>query len=154
MLVCTIVKFLLSDSLIKYLEHHFQPLLAGVDPIIQVSLFMVVSLHVILNTTRRGSYFMLGILGYIIKMCFARINPNLSQHDRKVLSDLPRDPDNAEKKFNLEAKAVIYAVCPNERCHKTHKPSFSDGSPIPIYRQYCNHARFPGGNKCGVQGSD
>lgn len=151
MLVCTIIKFLLSDSLIKYLEHHFQPLLAGVDPIIQVSLFMVVSLHVILNTTRRGSYFMLGILGYIIKMCFARINPHLSQHDRKVLSDLPRDPDNVEKKFNLEAKAVIYAVCPNERCHKTHKPSFSDGSPIPIYRQYCNHARFPGGNKCGEQ---
>src|ERR1700678_1144345 len=151
MLVCTIIKFLLSDSLIKYLEHHFQPLLAGVDPIIQVSLFMVVSLHVILNTTRRGSYFMLGILGYIIKMRFARINPHLSQHDRKVLSDLPRDPDNVEKKFNLEAKAVIYAVCPNERCHKTHKPSFSDGLPIPIYRQYCNHARFPGGNKCGEQ---
>src|SRR5271168_3981678 len=108
MLVCTIIKFLLSDSLIKYLEHHFQPLLAGIDPIIQVSLFMVVSLHVILNTTHRGSYFMLGILGYIIKMCFARINPHLSQHDRKVLSDLPRDPDNVEKKFNLEAKAVIH----------------------------------------------
>ena len=110
---------------------------------------MVISLHVILNTARRGSCFMLGVLGYIMKMCFSRINPRLSQHDRKVLSDLPRDPDNTEKKFNLEAKAVIYAVCPNERCHKTHKPSFSDGSPIPTYRQYCNHARFPGGSKCG-----
>jgi len=92
---------------------------------------------------------MLGILGYIMKMCFSRINPRLSQHDRKVLSDLPCNPDNAEKKFNLEAKAVIYTVCPNERCHKTHKPSFSDGSPIPTYRQYCNHAQFPGGSQCG-----
>src|SRR5271168_4262418 len=124
MLVCTIIKFLLSDSLIKYLEHHFQPLLAGVDPIIQVSLFMVVSLHVILNTTRRGSYFMLGILGYIIKMCFARINPHLSQHDRKVLSDLPRDPDNVEKKFNLEAKSVITPSVLTSGAIKPISPAF------------------------------
>ena len=82
---------------------------------------------------------MLGILGYIIKMCFACINPHLSQYDRKVLSDLLHDPDNVEKKFNLESKSVIYAICPNERCHKTHKPSFLDGSSIPAYCQYCNH---------------
>jgi hypothetical protein len=40
--------------LISIIDHHFLPFLQNVDPILQVSLFMVVACHIVLNISRRG----------------------------------------------------------------------------------------------------
>ena len=106
---------------------------------------MVVACSIILGVSRRGGSFMLSILKYIIQLCFMRevSNPeSLSPHDKKLLSGFPADPRSIEAKFHLEGKHTIYAVCPNEACHATYKPTFQDDSPIPIYPTRCTQSRF------------
>jgi hypothetical protein len=86
------------------------------------------------------------MLRYAIQLCLMREQTGLSQHDLKFLSDFPIDPRTAEKEFNLNTQATIYAICPNENCHASYKPTFNDGSPIPIYPSSCTHHRF--GMRC------
>jgi len=75
-----------------------------------------------------------------------REHTELSQRDLKLLSDFPVDPRTAEKEFNLNSKATIYAICPNENCHASYKPTFNDGSPIPVYPSSCTFLHF--GRRC------
>ena len=135
-------KYLLTFSAA---DHFFDPILLGADPILQLSVFMVVACSIILGVSRRGGSFMLSILKYIIQLCFMRdvSNPeNLSPRDKKLLSRFPADPRSIEAQFHLEGKHTIYTVCPNEACHATYKPTFQDDSPIPNYPTRCTQSRF------------
>ena len=89
---------------------------------------------------------MYAILKYIVQLCLMREHTGLSQRDLKLLSDFPVDPRTVEKEYNLNTKATIYAICPNENCHASYKPTFNDGSPIPIYPSFCTHLHF--GRRC------
>jgi hypothetical protein len=82
------------------------------------------------------------MLRYAVQLCLMREHIALSQRDLKLLSDFPVDPRTAEKEFNLNTKAMIYAICPNENCHASYKPTFNDGSPIPIYPSFCTYSHF------------
>src|ERR1700678_1847856 len=97
---------------------------------------------------RRGCCFLLSMLQYILQLALSRSTFRLSPGDRKLLSDFPKDPDTAIKHFQLDGKSVIYAVCPNGKCHQTYKPTFEDGSPIPIYPKYCTHKEYSNGAHC------
>jgi hypothetical protein len=57
---------------------------------------------------------MYAILRYAVQLCLLREHTGLSQRDIKLLSDFPVDPRTAEKEYNLNANATIYAICPNE----------------------------------------
>lgn len=103
---------------------------------------MVVACQVISGTNRRGCALLYAMLRYIVQLCLMREHSSLSQRDVKLLSDFPIDPRTADKEFNLDAKATIYAVCPDTDCHASYKPTFNEGSPIPIYPSFCTHRRF------------
>ena len=104
---------------------------------IQISIFLMVSLHIILNVPRRGCHFLLKMLQYILQLALTRSRSQLSQSDQKLLSDSPVDPETATKHFQLDSKSIIYAVCPNGKCHQTYRPTLEGDSPIPIYPKYC-----------------
>ena len=76
---------------------------------------------------------------------------NISLHNEEFVSNIPIDPDSASKKFALDGKETIYAVCPNAKCHKTYPPSFHNDSPIPVYPKYCTHKEHPGWPECGTR---
>ena len=123
-------------------DHFFKPLLSATDPLIQLCTFLVLICQVLLGNSRRGCSFIYAMLRYIVQLCLMRGHTGLSERDLKLLSDFPVDPRTAEKEFNLNTKATIYAICPNEKCHASYKPTFDDGSPIPIYPSFCTHFHF------------
>jgi hypothetical protein len=116
---------------------------------IQVSVFLMVALRIVLNVPRRGCHFLLAMLQYILQLALMRTRSQLSQYDQKLLSDFPTDPDTGVKHFRLEGKSIIYAVCPNGKCHQTYRPTFEGNSPIPIYPKYCTHKEYWSGDRCG-----
>lgn len=61
----------------------------------------------------------------------------LAPEHQKFLADFPRDIKSTINSFALDSKSIIYAVCPNPRCHHLHKPSFHEDSPIPEYPRKC-----------------
>ena len=132
------------------LAHHYTAVLQNVNPVLQVTFFMVIVCHVLLGVSRRGCTFMLQMIQYIIHLTLLRLGPDLSQGDEKLLSDIPSDPRAIEKAFSLDNKTTIFAVCPNPNCHFTYEPTFEGDSPIPVYPDTCNHLEFRGGTKCGT----
>ena len=107
--------------------------------------------HVLLGVSHRGCTFLLNMVQYILHLARFHIASGLlSQDDEKLLSEIPSDPHASEKAFSLSSKNTIFAVCPNSNCHFNYKPSFKDGSPIPIYPKLCSHREYPGGQECGT----
>src|SRR6202789_3244416 len=106
---------------------------------IQISIFLMVTLHIILHVPRRGCHFLLEMLQYILQLALSRSSSQLSHSDQKLLSDCPVDPGTISKHFLLDGKSVVYAVCPNGKCHQTYRPVLEGDSPISIYPKYCAH---------------
>ncbi|KAF8508733.1 hypothetical protein BU17DRAFT_70732 [Hysterangium stoloniferum] len=75
---------------------------------------------------------------------------NISPHNEEFVAHFPADPDSASKKFALDGKETIYAICPQAQCHKTYPPIFYQGSSIPVYPKYCIYTEFSGGPECGT----
>ena len=67
------------------------------------------------------------------------------QCDRHLLSNFPANPHPAEKMLLLDCQLIIFAICPNDSCQQSHKPTFDPGSPIPIYPKLCQGLHF---SKC------
>ncbi|KAF8806868.1 hypothetical protein BYT27DRAFT_7100858 [Phlegmacium glaucopus] len=124
------------------LDHHFKPILENVDPVLQVTFFLVVTCQVLLSVSHRGCSFLLQMVQYIIHLTLLRLGPNLSQGDKKLLSSIPMYPRTTEKAFYLGNKNTIFAVCPNPDCHFNYKLTFHEDSPIPHYPARCNHREF------------
>jgi len=123
-------------------DHFFEPILVGVDPIHQLSIFLVIACQVILGQSRRGCSFMFSMLQYLVQLCLMRDTEKLSPRDRLLLSDFPSDPRPAEKALHLDRQSIIFAICPKDTCHQSHKPTFNSNSPIPIYPKYCLGRHF------------
>jgi Transposase family tnp2 len=109
---------------------------------------MVIACQIVLGVSRRGCQFMLSTLQYIVQLALMRVTPNLSPREQKLMSDFPVDPRSATAQFHLDGKSVVYAVCPNPKCHCTYKPAFEGDSPIPQYPRFCNHRQFSNGPRC------
>lgn len=127
-------------------DHLFKPIFPNVDPVLQISYFLVVACYVVFRIGRRGCNFILSTLSYIVHVTSLRggISNHLSQYDQKLVSDFVSDVRVPTEHFNIEGKHTIYAICPNPMCHRSHKPAFLPGNPIPQYPSHCNHSPFPG----------
>jgi len=121
-----------------------------VDPILQITFFMVVACQIVLGVSRRGCSFLLKMVQYIIQLTLLRSGPNLTQRDETLLSKIPTDIRNPEEHFFFLNLHTVFAVCPNSDCHQTYEPMFERGSSVPIYPKQCNHRQFRGGPKCGT----
>ncbi|PPR02024.1 hypothetical protein CVT26_008718 [Gymnopilus dilepis] len=130
---------------------HIAPILDGVHPVIQASVFTMVVLQVVLHLSRRGCRFFLAMVYYIIQLVLLGKGLSLSIEDQKLLSDFPKDPETAMKQFLLEGNEVIYAVCPKASCQKLYAPRFVGTSPIPQYQMCCSHCELHDGNECGTR---
>lgn len=135
---------------ISITAHHFEPILGNADPIVQLTMFTMTVFDVILNFSQRGCHFLLFFAQYLVQLTLSRHQAQLSSHNIEFVSKFPLDPDTITQKFPLDGKAVIYAVCPNAKCHKTYPPYFSSGSSIPRYPKFCIYRRFSGGVECGT----
>jgi hypothetical protein len=51
------------------LDHHFQPFLRGVDPVLQLSIFTAVACSIVLEVSARGCYFILSMFKYVVQLC-------------------------------------------------------------------------------------
>ena len=89
------------------------------------------------------------MLQYIIQLALSCSRSQLSQNDQKILSDFLVDPGTATKYFHLDGKSIIYAVCPNGKCHHTYKPTLEGNSPISIYPKFCTYKEYSNGVQCG-----
>ena len=144
-----VTQFIFPPNIHANLDHHHHRILKGADPMIQVSVFLVVALRVVLGVPRRGCSFLMAMLQYILQLALLRSRSQLSPNEQKLLSDFPADPETATKHFHLDGKSIIYAVCPNGKCHQTYRPTFEDDSPIPIYPKYCTHTEYQNDAPCG-----
>jgi hypothetical protein len=88
------------------------------------------------------------MLQYIVQLTMMQITLNLSPHKQKLMSDFTVDPRSAMDQFHPEGKSVIYAVCPNPKCHCTYKPIFKSNSPVARYPRFCSHKEFAKGRQC------
>jgi hypothetical protein len=78
-------------------------MLVGVDPIHQLSIFLVIACQVILGQSRHGCSFIFSMLQYLVQLCLMRDAKKLSPRDRLLLSDFPADPRSAEKSLRLDS---------------------------------------------------
>lgn len=86
------------------------------------------------------------MLQYLVQLCIMRDTDKISQRDRRLLSNFPADPRPAQKALHLDRQSTILAICPDDSCHQSHKPTFNPGSPIPIYPKLCQGLHF--GKRC------
>ncbi|KAG6914563.1 hypothetical protein DXG01_016593 [Tephrocybe rancida] len=106
---------------------HFQPLLARVEPFIQLILLMIVACHVVLRLPQRGTLWLFLMCRTIIETVVHKIleikllNAILPQTFSKILQGFPRDVRAALVAFDLEPQSLVYAAC--SKCHTTYKPT-------------------------------
>ncbi|KAF8805355.1 hypothetical protein BYT27DRAFT_7025263, partial [Phlegmacium glaucopus] len=108
----------------------------------QLSIFLVIACQVILGQSRCSCSFMFSMLQYLVQLCLMQDTEKISLHDRLLLSDFPADPHPAEKALCLDRQSIIFAICPKDSCHQSHKPTFNLNSPIPIYPKRCQGRHF------------
>lgn len=114
-------------------------------------MFAMVIFEVILNVSRRGCHFLLFFAQYLVQLSLSRHRAEISSSNAHFVSNFPIDPDTVSRKFPLDGKAVVHAVCPNSKCHKTYAPLFKPESPIPEYPRFCLHKEFEKGEACGTE---
>lgn len=86
------------------LDHHFKPILENVDPVLQVTFFLVVTCQVLLGVSRCGCSFLLQMVQYIIHLTLFCIGPNLSQGDKNSLVAFQLTPAQLRRHFALETR--------------------------------------------------
>ena len=115
------------------------------SPLKQVACFLVVICSVLLGVGRNGADLILNVVNIIFRLASTHYNPS-AHHCPHV----PIDLRTVLSRFDvLQGKTVMYAACPNEDCHFTHKPTFNPGSPRPTYPSRCTNVPTPGGPECG-----
>ena len=133
-----------------FVDHQFEPLLFGADPIAQVYMFTMIALHVVMHLSTRGCHFLLAAMRYIIQLCLSHQLREISQSNHAFVEGLPADPDSIIAKFCLDSKETIYAVCLNAKCHAIYAPVFSSNSPLPSYPKTCTYREFDSDLECGT----
>jgi hypothetical protein len=82
------------------------------DPIHQLSIFLVVACQVILGQSHHGCSFMFSMLQYLIQLCLMRDTEKISQCDRHLLSNFLADPCPAEIALLLDRQSTILLFAP------------------------------------------
>ena len=109
----------LSKLLNESPAHLFEATLPNVDPIIQVSMFTMVALQVILHLSCHGCHFLLSMIQYIIQLSMTYNKHSISPYNEEFVANIPTDQASIQK-VALDGREMIYAVCPNAKCHKMY----------------------------------
>jgi len=127
----------------KFYTH---PLQYG-NPLVVISMFLVIVLNVFGHLARPSCNFALRILKCLLQ-CALENDGNLTDSHKRLLKDFPADIRSVRKAFDIEPTITIYAACP--KCCFTHKPTRTK-SGIDIYPSRCQYVRYKGHRNCGAR---
>ena len=119
------------------------------NPVALIAVLMAVTVHIILGVPRRGGSWLFAMSRYLVEQTIRHTIGHgavVPAFLLRLLKWIPDDIRSATDKFNLEAKATVYAVCP--KCHSTWKPSPSPDH-VRSYPKICKYSRY--GSKCKQQ---
>ncbi|KAG5221275.1 Polyketide synthase/peptide synthetase [Salix suchowensis] len=112
---------------------------SGLDPILQLWMFMAVVCNVSAGLSHRACRFLLQMTHYIVQTCLIALSEyeHLPAIFKNMLEkDWPKDIRSARSTFKVEARETIYAVCPSKTCHSTYGPEQSTEH-ADIYPELC-----------------
>lgn len=128
--------------------HHYNPPIDTYDYLPQIIMFVVVIATVMMGGSRRMSEMMLGVLAIALKLAFTIGKSTINVTEAHILDQIPGTLDSILKRFQLEGKTMVYAVCPE--CHCTYPPTFALGSDVPIYPIQCDNIPSPNSKNCSA----
>ena len=129
-------------------DHHFTWKFDIHDPISQATMLIAVVCNIMIGASRRMGDLILGLLTIMLFWSFCGRSEKLDAHQTFIVDQIPITLNTVLKKFNLDCKAVTYAVCP--ACHCTYPPQLLPGSDKAIYSEECNNHPDPD-TTCGAK---
>ena len=126
-------------------EEYFQHPLDRVNPLIVVFLYLTIVLNLLGHLAETWCNLTLRLLQLAIQTIDT--SPQSSINRPRPLQDIPHDIRSVRAIFNLEAKTITYATCP--QCCCTYEPTTKNG--IPIYPSHCTFRAFPSSEPCGAK---
>jgi len=100
-----------------------------------------------MGVSRRGGDLIMTLVSMALFSGFmAGMVGRASQHQERILSEIPLSITEALSKFNFEGQSTVYAVCP--RCHFTYKPEIKQGSSRAVYPEFCTNKPHPESDIC------
>jgi hypothetical protein len=136
---------MLSDFVIT--GDYVTPPINSLEPLSQVTIFLAMFCHILCSIGRRPSNFIMACLQMIVGLSFCH-SGKLEINDKLVLDQIPDNIRLAAKKFKLEGKITIYAICP--KCNKTYPPQYRLGSSTATYKSICNGRTASDRDECGA----
>ncbi|KZS87395.1 hypothetical protein SISNIDRAFT_402098, partial [Sistotremastrum niveocremeum HHB9708] len=99
------------------------------DPILVLTVFMIMVTHVVAGLERRFCNWLLRMSQYIIHTTLARAcgTSPIPAREKNLLKEMPRDIRSARKKWDLDGITILYAACPS--CHMLQKVVYEKGKP-------------------------
>jgi|SRR5882762_7984316 hypothetical protein len=128
----------------KYFHH---PLRNG-NPLIVISMFLVVVLSVFGHVARPSCNFALRMLKCVVQCALQQGEGQPTNSQERLLKDFPTDIRSVRRAFDIDPTIVIYAACP--KCSFTHKPTRTT-SGIDVYPSRCQYVRYKGQRSCGAR---
>jgi hypothetical protein len=128
----------------KYFHH---PLRNG-NPLVLISMFLVVVLNVFGHVARPSCNFALRMLKCLVQCALQQSDGQLTNSHEQLLKDFPTDIRSVRRAFDIEPTMTIYATCP--KCCFTHKPTRTK-SGIDVYPSRCQYVRYKGHRSCGTR---
>ena len=108
--------------------------------IAQVALVIGLICSVVMNVNERDSNFILTALSLLLFLAFQRSDGTLSLSHENVLRQIPATIESTLTKFKLNYKTIVFATC---ACHCIYAPTYSPGSNVPTYLEFCTHHPTP-----------
>ncbi|KAF7293317.1 hypothetical protein HMN09_01211100 [Mycena chlorophos] len=124
-------------------EHHFVNPVGRYDTVTQVTIFLVAVCHILVGVSTNPCNFIIQVLQLIIRLSMSIGSPSLEPNPKQedVLKQLPTSLENALRRFKLDPKTVVYAVCPS--CHYLHKPRTDRLTGDVVYVDTCQGFVYP-----------
>lgn len=125
---------------LKTLGKQDQSPLERMSIVAQIALLIGLVCTIVLSVNEHGGNFILNALSLLLYLAFQRADGTLSTSHENIIKQIPTTIGNALARFTLNYKTIPFAVC---ACHATYAPSYSPGSDVPTYPEFCTHHPSP-----------
>jgi hypothetical protein len=123
---------LLSAAAHITVAHHFDYIINQYSVLEQLCFLFAVICYIILGVSRKDGGFILGMLNIILNFVLSQLDTAAQLHR----NPLPKTLDTVLKKFALDGKITVYAVCP--ACHANYLPSLDPNGALAYPTQCTN----------------
>ena len=106
----------------------------------QIALPIGLVCSIVLSVNEHGGNFILNSLSLLLYLAFQRANGTLSASHENIIKQIPATIGGALARFTPNYKTIPFAVC---ACHATYALSYSPGSDVPTYPEFCTHHPSP-----------